>query len=308
METLVAATLAGVASALATFAFLQRDVNPLLARGLGRTRRDGRDSEGETSAKPFSQRVVRPVLRWVGSCILKFFPSQVINDLRLSLQRAGIPVNPTSFIGQWALGILLPPLVITAVMLAFAPSPVLIGISVTVALAPGIVTPLLWLQQRAHRRKHLILKALPDFADLVAVSVEAGLGLEAALARVANKTPGPLAEEMKNTLRQIALGMPRQQALLEMGQRCGVEELGTFLSAIVQAEQLGVGIAQALHVQADHLRMLRRQRAETRAQQAPVKMIFPLVFLIFPAMMLVVLGPGVIRLWQSFASGQIGVP
>jgi tight adherence protein C len=255
-----------------------------------------------------ARRLLVPMLSWLERRLGSIMPDQIVRDLGRSLERAGLNLSPASFLVQWVMGALAAPLMLTVVaMLAGLPLMV-VPVIALLALVPGVVGPILWLQGRATRRQRLILRALPDFCDLVAISVEAGLGLEAAMARVAERQPGPLAQEVRKTLHEISLGRARQEALIDMGRRCGVDELNTFLTAIVQAEQLGVGIANTLRVQADYLRMQRRQRAEAMAQQAPVKMVFPLVFLIFPAMMLVLLGPAAIRLWETFSSYQIGTP
>lgn len=255
-----------------------------------------------------ARRLLVPMLGWLERRLGSIMPDQIVRDLGRSLERAGLNLSPASFLVQWVMGALAAPLMLTVVaMLAGLPLMV-VPVIALLALVPGVVGPILWLQGRATRRQRLILRALPDFCDLVAISVEAGLGLEAAMARVAERQPGPLAQEVRKTLHEISLGRARQEALIDMGRRCGVDELNTFLTAIVQAEQLGVSIANTLRVQADYLRMQRRQRAEAMAQQAPVKMVFPLVFLIFPAMMLVLLGPAAIRLWETFSSYQIGTP
>jgi tight adherence protein C len=255
-----------------------------------------------------ARRLLVPMLGWLERLLGSIMPDQIVRDLGRSLERAGLNLSPASFLVQWVMGALAAPLMLTVVaMLAGLPLMV-VPVIALLALVPGVVGPILWLHGRATRRQRLILRALPDFCDLVAISVEAGLGLEAAMARVAERQPGPLAQEVRKTLHEISLGRARQEALIDMGRRCGVDELNTFLTAIVQAEQLGVGIANTLRVQADYLRMQRRQRAEAMAQQAPVKMVFPLVFLIFPAMMLVLLGPAAIRLWETFSSYQIGTP
>jgi tight adherence protein C len=161
-------------------------------------------------------------------------------------------------------------------------------------MAPG-----LWLKGRLGARQKLVLKTLPDALDLVTTCVEAGLGLDGALARVAEKSSGPLADELTRMLREVAMGKLRREALTETADRIGVDELTSFVNAIIQAEQLGVGIAQVLRVQSDQMRTRRRQRAEKTAHEAPIKMIFPLVLFIFPAFMLVILGPAVLRIATS---------
>jgi tight adherence protein C len=164
----------------------------------------------------------------------------------------------------------------------------------------GLVLPYFWLISRIGRRQAIITKSLPDSFDLVTTCVEAGLGLDAALARVAEKVEGPFAEELARTLREVGMGRMRRDALQELGQRTGVPDLVTFVNAVVQAEQMGTGIGQVLRVQAEQLRVRRRQRAEEMANQAPVKMTFPLVLCIFPTLFLVILGPAGITIYDQF--------
>jgi tight adherence protein C len=175
------------------------------------------------------------------------------------------------------------------------------ALAVLIFAALGWMAPGLWLKGRLGARQKLVLKTLPDALDLVTTCVEAGLGLDGALARVAEKSTGPLANELTRMLREVAMGKLRREALTELADRIGVEELTSFINAIIQAEQLGVGIAQVLRVQSDQMRTRRRQRAEQTAHEAPIKMIFPLVLFIFPAFMLVILGPAVIRIATSLS-------
>jgi tight adherence protein C len=300
----LAAVLVGMAVAFGAMGLLGMGGQSLAQR----VKPQAATSRHKDEVASLARRLLVPMLGWLERRLGSIMPDQIVRDLGRSLERAGLNLSPASFLVQWVMGALAAPLMLTVVaMLAGLPLMV-VPVIALLALVPGVVGPILWLQGRATRRQRLILRALPDFCDLVAISVEAGLGLEAAMARVAERQPGPLAQEVRKTLHEISLGRARQEALIDMGRRCGVDELNTFLTAIVQAEQLGVGIANTLRVQADYLRMQRRQRAEAMAQQAPVKMVFPLVFLIFPAMMLVLLGPAAIRLWETFSSYQIGTP
>ncbi|MDP9180347.1 MAG: type II secretion system F family protein, partial [Chloroflexota bacterium] len=174
-----------------------------------------------------------------------------------------------------------------------------LGMTVLV-LVIGYAFPKTWLKGKVKAKQKVVIKALPDALDLITTCVEAGLGLDAALQRVAEKSEGPLAEELKKMLRDVSMGKLRREAMTELSDRVGVEELSSFITAIIQAEQLGVGIAQVLRVQSDQLRTKRRQRAERQAQEAPIKMIFPLVLFIFPAFLAVILGPAVIRIATTF--------
>ncbi len=144
-----------------------------------------------------------------------------------------------------------------------------------------------------------MVRSLPDALDLITTCVEAGLGLDAALAKVGEQMKGPLSEELSQMLREVSMGRLRREALTDLGERTGVPELISFVNAVIQAEQLGVSIGQVLKVQSDQMRTHRRQRAEQLAHEAPIKMMFPLVMCIFPAFMLVILGPAVIRIGEQ---------
>jgi tight adherence protein C len=147
-----------------------------------------------------------------------------------------------------------------------------------------------------------IIKQLPDSFDLITTCVEAGLGLDAALARVAEKVEGPFAQELRRTLREISLGKMRREAMRELAERTDVQDLTTFVNAVIQAEQMGSSIGSVLRVQSEQLRVRRRQRAEEAAYKAPIKMLFPLVLCIFPTLFIVILGPAVITIMTQFPS------
>jgi len=161
-------------------------------------------------------------------------------------------------------------------------------------LALGFFVPDYWLSRRIRARQKAILLAIPDTLDLLTISVKAGLGFDAALGKVVEKTQGPLTDEFRRTLAEVRIGKSRRDALREMVARTNVPALTNFISAIIQAEQLGVAIARVLEVQSEQLRIQRRQRAEEMAAKAPIKMLFPLVGCIFPSMFIVILGPAMI--------------
>jgi tight adherence protein C len=175
-------------------------------------------------------------------------------------------------------------------------------LSLILLLVLGFFGPDAWLTRKIDERRKAMQRALPDVLDLLVISVEAGLGFDSALARVVATVPGPLSEEFFRMLQETRVGVSRRDAMRHLQERTDVEELRSFLLAMMQAEAFGVSIAQVLRVQADEMRVKRRQRAQEKAFAAPVKMVFPLVFCIFPALFVVLLGPAAITIYETFSS------
>jgi tight adherence protein C len=297
----LAALTTGLFVAVLTLLLLGVGRRDLLSRvqGLAPQRRREKGGEEVPTAR---ERLLLPTLRWLEKTLVRLMPANLTSDIEKSLALAGLKLSPPGFLTIWVMSTALPPLASGGLAYLLGLHLALTVMAALAMLIAGFSAPLFWLRGVTRQRQRRILRALPDTLDLIAVSVEAGLGLEAALARVAEKLKGPLSDEISRTLREIAVGRDRHEALTELGERTGVDDLRTFVLSIVQAEQLGVGIAQTLKAQSDFLRMKRRQQAELAAQQAPVKMIFPLVFLIFPAMMVVILGPAAINLFETFSN------
>jgi tight adherence protein C len=172
----------------------------------------------------------------------------------------------------------------------------------------GYLLPEFWLGRKIKSRQKVILKMIPDTLDLLTISVRAGLGFDAALAKVVEKIPGPLSEEFRRALAEVRVGKARRDALRDMVPRTNVQPLSNFIGAIIQAEQLGVSISKVLQVQSEQLRIERRQRAEEMAAKAPIKMLFPLVGCIFPSLFVVILGPAIISMVKTFTFGTSGLP
>lgn len=164
----------------------------------------------------------------------------------------------------------------------------------------GFMIPDSMLSRRVGERQKEILRTLSDTLDLLTISVEAGLSLNAAIAQVVQNVPGVLSSEFARMLQEIQLGVPRADAFRNLAERTDVDELNAFALAMIQADVFGVSIASVLRTQAQQLRIKRRQRAEARAQQTPVKIVFPLILCILPALFVVIVGPGAIRIWESF--------
>jgi tight adherence protein C len=153
---------------------------------------------------------------------------------------------------------------------------------------------------RAQKRQLDIQKALPDTMDLLTISVEAGLGFDAAMAQVVSNVPGPLSQEIARMLHELQLGVSRADAFRMLADRTDVDELKAFVVSMIQANRFGVGVANVLRAQSKELRQKRRQRAERKAMQTPVKILFPLIFCVLPSLFVVVMGPGAIRIFQAF--------
>jgi len=257
----------------------------------------GRDRVEEVEmGQPFARRVLVPALRKILSLLAHVVPLADVENTRRLLTRAGEPLGMAAldFLGLRVLSL--------AVLGGgyFLLAGRVMTLSFGVALRNGLVLgalgfflPALWLRQRARNRQAEIARALPDALDMLSVGVEAGLAFESALLRVSDQWDNALTREFRRAVRSMRLGAGREEALRRMAERTGVDDLRTFVAVLVQSSRLGVSIAQVLEAQAAQMRLKRRQRAETQARQASIKMIFPLVFLIFPAMFVVILGPSV---------------
>ncbi|WP_207669622.1 type II secretion system F family protein [Marinisporobacter balticus] len=162
-------------------------------------------------------------------------------------------------------------------------------------LMVGNFFPVFYLSKRANQRITHALKELPDIVDLLTVSLEAGLGFDLALHKLISRNNGIVASEFHRALEEIRLGKPRREALKEITERLVLDEMNTFISSILQAEKLGISMVHILRIQSTEIRNKRKQRAEEQAMKAPIKMLFPLVFFIFPSLFIVLLGPAVIQ-------------
>ncbi len=251
------------------------------------------------------QRVLLPMTEGLMSSASRYLPSGLMANMEERLLIAGEPMTASTFMAIrlicFAMLGGLPILLIAAGLVKLGMMAIILLVG---SIGAGAMLPSIWLSQRISQRQHLIIKSLPDAFDLITTCVEAGLGLDAALARVAEKVEGPFADELSRALREVGMGKMRREALRELGQRTGVPDLITFVNAVIQAEQMGSSVGAVLRVQAEQLRMRRRQRAEEAAYKAPVKMIFPLVLFIFPTLFIVILGPAVITIIKDFPTGK----
>lgn len=249
--------------------------------------------------KPVTEGLVARVGRAAARLALRFLPREMVRRVEERLTRAGRPATPLAFVAIKAGGTALA--LAYGVMVATTAGEPRQAIPAVLALFGGsLLLPEMWLSSHVSKRRRNILKSLPDVMDLLCVSVEAGLSFDGAFQRVAEKFSGAVAQEFKEYLKEVRLGTTRPEALRNLGMRTGVPELRTFTAALVQAEQLGVGIARVLRVQSEQMREHRRQRAEEQAMKIPIKILFPMVIFIFPAIFVVVLGPAVISMMKAF--------
>ena len=263
--------------------------------------------------QPFSERFLRPILERVGAFMNARVGRDRIVFIQNRLSLAGRPGNLTvnGFISiklvlgvvSGVLGFMLFSLIGATVPVL--PIPHILGTVVLASMVGvgGYLFPDLWLRQKVQGRQKEIRLSLPNALDLLTISVEAGLGFDAALVRVTEKYKNALTEEFTQVLNEVRLGRARLEALDDMGRRVAVEELHSFIQALIQSEQLGVGIAKVLRIQSEEMRRKRRQRAEEQAAQASLKMLFPMIIFIFPTIFIVLMGPAVLLVLHSFSGG-----
>jgi tight adherence protein C len=258
--------------------------------------------------QPFTERFVRPAMERLGAFMNSRAGGARTQLIQNRLQLAGRPGNLTvnGFISLKLVAAVIFG-VVGFLLVGFAKfelpgiGPVISQFVLAAAIAfAGYLFPDLWLRQEVGKRQKEIRLALPNALDLLTISVEAGLGFDAALVRVTEKYKNALTDEFTQVLNEVRLGRPRLEALDDMGRRVGVEELHSFIQALIQSEQLGVGIAKVLRIQSEEMRRKRRQRAEEQAAQASLKMLFPMIGCIFPTLFIVLMGPAVLVVFRTF--------
>jgi tight adherence protein C len=249
--------------------------------------------------QPFRDRVFAPAVERLAKLVLRIHPKTTVDGVRGRLHAAGLgrTVSPTGFLAAKAavaFGGLFVGMIFGTVVGG-------LGLLLGAALGGiGFLAPDFVVGQRARKRREMISVQLPDALDLLAVSVEAGLGFDGALSKLTEHMDGPLTEEFGLTLNEIRIGESRQVALKKLSERCDTPEVSGFSRAIIQADQLGISLGRILRVQATDTRLRRQAAAEEKAMKAPIKMLFPTVLFIFPAMFLVILGPAFLNLSKIF--------
>ncbi len=258
-------------------------------------------------SQPFSERVIYPLLRQFGELAAKNTPQNALQETTRKLELSGkagwidAPMFLSSrFVAAAVLGVATF-LICTFSILAQPISRALLYSMI--ALGLGFFFPQLWLDEQIKKRQLEIRKAMPDALDLLTICVEAGLGFDAAMSNVAEKWENELSLAFARAIREIQLGKVRREALKTMAERIDLADMTSFVAAVIQSEQLGVSMAKVLRIQAEQMRMRRRQYAEELAHQAPVKMLLPMVGFIFPSIFIVLMTPAVLRIMSSNVFG-----
>ena len=258
-------------------------------------------------SQPFSERVVVPLVTNLAELAMRLSPQKSTEALQHKLDLAGNPYDLTRYIGIRVLAALLFGGLGLTLFFVGKNLPFIQRVLLPVAGAGlGYYFPVLSLGSKIRKRQNEIVRSLPDALDLLTICVEAGLGFDAAMARVADKWDNELSEAFNRVLQEIQLGKLRREALRDMADRMEVRDVSTFVAAIIQAGQLGVSLAKVLRIQSDQMRVRRRQRAEELARAATLKILPPVAFMIFPAILIVLLGPAAIQLLTVFGAGGLG--
>ncbi|PKR77263.1 pilus assembly protein TadC [Halalkalibacillus sediminis] len=273
----------------------------LLIEGMGQE--DEIDDPLENKRSSLMERLVQPKWKQFKRSFRRSMPDQKQEKMELKLLRAGNPMGMTPFeyrVGQLVLFVAFPML---GFLLAWLGNLSFGRTFLIVLLMAGLAAylPYVYLKMKAAKRSTQAVRELPDFIDLMAVSMEAGLGFDSALSKVVSKQSGVLSEEFQRCLEELKLGKTRKEALSGVRERVQVDDVKLLIGSIIQAEQLGVGMVQILRVQSEEVRQRRKQRAEEEAMKAPIKMLFPLVIFIFPCIFVVLLGPAVIQIMDVFS-------
>jgi tight adherence protein C len=255
--------------------------------------------------KPFAERVLVPALARLTLIGRRFTMGDQVNRIRYRLELAGNPPrwDVDRIIAFKMLGLIVGFVLGLAVPLLLGAGPLTVIGLLTAASVLGYLTPNIVLYQAGYNRREQMRRELPDALDLLTISVEAGLAFDAALSHVARNTTGPLADEFFRVLQEMQIGLGRSEAMRALTDRTDLPELRGFVTSMVQADTFGIPIANVLRVQSKEMRVKRSQRAEELAQKVPVKILFPLIFCILPALFVVILGPAAIRIIDSLGGG-----
>lgn len=246
----------------------------------------------------FFERVVLPFFRCIAYVVKRIGPKGIIESSKHKLELAGI-LETVGVDIYLAIKFLFPTgfLFLFILISVLLDLPSIVNVMLVVLILLSYFFPDLYLRSKIKTRQEKIRKALPNALDLLTISVEAGMGFDIALSKVANNIGGPLGEEFNKMLKEMQVGFSRREAFRNLSKRTEVTDLDSFVTAIVQAEILGISVSKILRVQASEMRTRRRQRVEEEGQKTPVKLVFPLIFCLFPSLLIVIMGPAMIRVY-----------
>jgi len=299
---------AGTAIALASYVILsfvfseERRVNRRL-QALG-DYESQQALEVEPLLQPFRQRVAGPIAAWLAGGVRAFAPGDSKARTRSRLVKAGNPggLDADGFAALKVLAAAGTAVVCLLLLLIRGTSLGWILLICSGAAAAGFFIPDMWLNHRTQSRKVEIRRAMPDMLDMLTISVESGLGFDAAVAKLVTNSEGPLAHEFARMLQDVQAGMAREDAFRGLAERTDVPEINTFVMSMIQADVFGISVSSVLRTQAREMRVKRRQYAEEQAQKAPVKIVFPLILCILPATLIVVVGPAIVSIIAAFSA------
>jgi len=250
--------------------------------------------------RPLADRTIKPIIQGLSGLVGRFYPANTARSLQLKLKRAGMESTSTEFfLGVKGFAAIVGAIAASALVNLMTSDTTFTLLGLVGGLVLGFYAPDFYLSSKAGGRGGGILNQLPDALDLLTISVEAGLGFDAAIVKVTEKLKGPLSDEFKRAAAEQRIGKSRQEALRGISERVEVKELQNFISAIIQADQLGVSMSKVLRIQSEQLRMERRQRAEEKAARAPILIMLPTVGCIFPSLFIVILAPAALSAMSS---------
>jgi tight adherence protein C len=303
---LLIAIVAGAAVLLITYGVAARPAQDAVQQRLSQLVVQPQTLEQMELQQPFFDRVVKPTIQRLARAGSRGGErTGMIARVDAKLQKAGYPggLRGADWVGVKLLAAIVFAVIFLLLGLLLTGGTFIVALLFAfVGLAVGYIAPEFWLGRKIRSRAMQLVLQLPDALDLLTISVEAGLGFDAALAKVVEKMEGPLVDEFRQALAEVRMGRTRRDALRDVASRSDAQPVSNFIGAIVQAEQLGVPIAKVLQIQSQQLRIERRQRAEEAAAKAPVKMLFPMVGCIFPTIFIVILGPAIVTVM-----GGVGV-
>lgn len=264
-------------------------------------KQNSKEVENELN-QPLFVRVLRPMMDSISKTVLRITPKEIVASMEKKVMLAGKSNNMSvkNLVNIQVIIVVGLPVLTFLITSYLGAKTQIVLYFVFIEIALGLILPNFILSKKITARQKKIQNSLPDTIDLLTVSVEAGLGFDGALAKVIDKMPGPLADEFEDVLQEIKVGKQKRDALRDMADRIGLQDLSMFVSSIIQADQFGVSIGNVLRIQSEQMRQKRRQRAQEKAMKAPVKMVIPMVLFIFPTIFSVLLGPVIIQILATF--------